>query len=123
MAPAIKRIEKDAEVTYCFTVPLRKKNVFYRLANGLSFAVSSVCSLRKAGKIDIVLTTTPPALISMAGWVMAKIKHARLVYDVRDIWPGCRFGDGGNLPRTASIIKYSAISGILCCAMQIWSRR
>ena len=87
MAPAIKRIEKDAEVTYCFTVPLRKKNVFYRLANGLSFAVSSVCSLRKAGKIDIVLTTAPPALISMAGWVMAKIKHARLVYDVRDIWP------------------------------------
>lgn len=87
MAPAIKGIEKDAEVTYCFTVPLRKKNVFYRLANGLSFAVSSVCSLRKAGKIDIVLTTAPPALISMAGWVMAKIKHARLVYDVRDIWP------------------------------------
>lgn len=87
MAPAIKRIEKDTEVTYCFTVPLRKKNVFYRLANGLSFAVSSVCSLRKAGKIDIVLTTAPPALISMAGWVMAKIKHARLVYDVRDIWP------------------------------------
>lgn len=87
MAPAIKGIEKDAEVTYCFTVPLRKKNVFYRLANGLSFAVSSVCSLRKAGKIDIVLTTAPPALISMAGWVMAKLKHARLVYDVRDIWP------------------------------------
>lgn len=87
MAPAIKGIEKDVEVTYCFTVPLRKKNVFYRMANGLSFAVSSVCSLRKAGKIDIVLTTTPPALISMAGWVMAKIKHARLVYDVRDIWP------------------------------------
>lgn len=87
MAPAIKGIEKDAEVTYCFTVPLRTKNVFYRLANGLSFAVSSVCSLRKAGKIDIVLTTAPPALISMAGWVMAKIKHARLVYDVRDIWP------------------------------------
>lgn len=87
MAPAIKGIEKEAEVTYCFTVPLRKKNVFYRLANGLSFAVSSVCSLRKVGKIDIVLTTAPPALISMAGWVMAKIKHARLVYDVRDIWP------------------------------------
>lgn len=87
MAPAMKGIEKDAEVTYCFTVPLKKKNVFYRLANGMSFAVSSVCNLRKAGKIDIVLTTTPPALISMAGWVMAKIKHARLVYDVRDIWP------------------------------------
>lgn len=87
MAPSIKGIEKDTEVTYCLTVPLQKKNAFYRLANGLSFAVSSVCNLRKAGKIDIVLTTTPPALISMAGYVMAKIKHAKLVYDVRDIWP------------------------------------
>lgn len=87
LAPAIKGIEKNPEVTYCFTVPLKKKNVFYRLANGMSFAISSVFALRKTGKIDIVLTTTPPALISMSGWVMAKIKRARLVYDVRDIWP------------------------------------
>ncbi len=87
MAPDIKGNARDPEVTYCPAIPLRKKNVFYRLANGISFAISSICSLRKAGRIDIVLTTTPPALISPAGWLMAKIKHARLVYDVRDIWP------------------------------------
>lgn len=87
MAPDIKGIEKDPEVTYCRTIPLKKKNVFYRLANGASFAISSMCGLRKAGEIDIVITTTPPALISMAGWIMAKVKHAKLVYDVRDIWP------------------------------------
>lgn len=87
MAPDIQGITKDAEVTYCRAIPLKKKTVFYRLANGGSFAVSSVCGLRKTGKIDVVVTTTPPALISMAGWVMAKIKRAKLVYDVRDIWP------------------------------------
>lgn len=87
MAPDVKEIEKDPEITYCHTIPMKKKNVFYRLANGASFALSSVCGLRKTGKIDIVITTTPPALISMAGWIMARIKHARLVYDVRDIWP------------------------------------
>lgn len=87
MAPDIKGNARDPEVTYCPAIPLRKKNVFYRLANGISFAISSICSLRKAGRIDIVITTTPPALISPAGWLMAKIKHARLVYDVRDIWP------------------------------------
>lgn len=87
LAPDIKGINKDPEVVYCPTIPLRKKNVFYRLANGISFALSSICSLGKAGKTDIVITTTPPALISMSGWLMAKIKRARLVYDVRDIWP------------------------------------
>lgn len=87
MAPDMKGITKDPEVTYCPTIPLRKKNVFYRLANSAGFAVSSMCKLRKTGKIDIVITTSPPALISLAGWFMAKIKHARLVYDVRDIWP------------------------------------
>lgn len=87
MAPDIKGIVKDPEVTYCRTIPLKKKNSFYRLANGLSFALSSVLSLRKTGKIAVVITTAPPALISMAGWAIAKIKHARLIYDVRDIWP------------------------------------
>ena len=87
MAPAVRGLEKDPEVTYCPTIPLKKKNVFYRLANAASFAVSSVCRLGRTGKVDVVLTTAPPALISMAGWAMAKIKHARLVYDVRDIWP------------------------------------
>lgn len=35
----------------------------------------------------MVITTTPPALISPFGWLIAKFKHAKLVYDVRDIWP------------------------------------
>ncbi len=87
LAPDIKGIAREPEVVYCPAIPLRKKNTFYRLANGISLALSSICSLGKAGKIDIVVTTTPPALISMAGWLMAKIKRAKLVYDVRDIWP------------------------------------
>ena len=35
----------------------------------------------------VVLTTSPPVLISQAGWLIAKMKGAKLVYDVRDIWP------------------------------------
>lgn len=87
MAPDIQGIAKEPEIIYCRTIPLKKKTPFYRLANGISFALSSVLALGKAGKTDIVITTTPPALISMAGWIMARIKRAGLVYDVRDIWP------------------------------------
>lgn len=87
MAPDIRGIARSPGVVYCPTVPMRRKTAFYRLANGVSFAVSSVCKLGKVGKLDIVVTTTPPALVSMAGWLMARIKRAKLVYDVRDIWP------------------------------------
>lgn len=87
MAPYVQGIKKEPEITYCRTIPLKKKNIFYRLMNSVGFAISSIYELRKTGKIDIVITTTPPALVSMAGWVIAKAKHAKLVYDVRDIWP------------------------------------
>ena len=39
------------------------------------------------GKVDVVITTSPPPLISIPGWIIAKIKGAKLIYDVRDIWP------------------------------------
>lgn len=86
-APDTKGVVHNPEVTYCRTIPLKRKTVFYRMANSVSFAFTSLGALWKAGKIDIVITTTPPALVSMAGWAMAKMKRAKLVYDVRDIWP------------------------------------
>lgn len=86
-APGTEGAILEPGVTYCKTIPLKKKTVFYRMANSVSFAFTSIWALRKTGRVDIVITTTPPALVSMAGWVMAKMKRAKLVYDVRDIWP------------------------------------
>lgn len=78
---------KSADTIYCRNVPLKKKSSVYRLLNGLSFAVSGVLASGAAGKVDVVLTTSPPPLISVSGWMIAKLKGAKLIYDVRDIWP------------------------------------
>lgn len=75
------------DAIYCATIPLKKKTSLYRALNQLSFAVTSVFGSIKAGKADVVLTTSPPILISMFGWLIAKVKDAKLIYDVRDIWP------------------------------------
>lgn len=72
---------------YCPTVKMKKKTAMLRMLNQLSFACTSLIYSHKAGKADIVLTTSPPALISISGWIIAKAKGAKLVYDVRDIWP------------------------------------
>lgn len=78
---------RQAGVIYAPTLKMRKKTTIMRLLSNLSFAVSSVfCSLG-AGRFDVVITTSPPPLISISGWLIAKLKRAKLVYDVRDIWP------------------------------------
>ena len=88
MAPRFKNTVTKAENTvYCPTIELKKKTTLLRMLNQLSFAFSSILLCKKAGKADVVLTTSPPVLISMAGWFIAKVKKAKLVYDVRDIWP------------------------------------
>lgn len=74
-------------VIFAPTIRMRKKTALMRLVNNISFAVTSVLASFAAGSADIVITTSPPPLVSLSGWLIAKLKRARLVYDVRDIWP------------------------------------
>ena len=88
MAPDYRTTDaEEKDIVYCPTIEMKKKTTAMRMLNQLSFAFSSVLCSGRAGKADVVLTTSPPALISMAGWLIAKLKGAKLVYDVRDIWP------------------------------------
>lgn len=74
-------------VRVCPSIKLKKKTTWMRMLHQVSYIFSSFFSAIGVGKVDIVLTTSPPALIGVAGWLIAKIKRAKLVYDVRDIWP------------------------------------
>ena len=55
--------------------------------NQVSFGVTSFFKSFHTGKTDVVITSSPPILIGPFAWLIARIKHAVLVYDVRDIWP------------------------------------
>ena len=78
---------RPEKVLYAPTIRMRKKTNVMRLLNNLSFGITSVFTAIRAGKADVVITTSPPPLVSFGGWLIAKCKHAKLVYDVRDIWP------------------------------------
>lgn len=79
--------KRDEKVLYAAAIKMTKKTAIMRLFNNLSFAINSIFMAVKIGKIDVVITTSPPPLISFSGWLIAKMKGAKLVYDVRDIWP------------------------------------
>ena len=88
LAPRLDEKQKSCgDIYYCPTFPLKKKSTINRLLNSMGFAVSSLIVSFCLGKADIVITTAPPPLISPFGWAIARLKRAKLVYDVRDIWP------------------------------------
>jgi glycosyltransferase involved in cell wall biosynthesis len=89
IAPREKAKQKVKNIKYlpCPMLAQNKKSGIMRLISQLSFAICSLFVSLKAGKADVVITTTPPALISPAGWLISKFKRAFLIYDVRDIWP------------------------------------
>lgn len=80
-------VERPERILYAPSIRMKKKTAVMRLLNNLSFGVTSVFTALRAGRTDVVITTSPPPLISVAGWLIAKYKGAKLVYDVRDIWP------------------------------------
>ena len=74
-------------IIYSPAIRMKKKTTLMRMLNNLTFGITSVFSAIGAGKADVVITTSPPPLVSIPGRIIAKCKGAKLVYDVRDIWP------------------------------------
>ncbi len=88
LAPTYQNVPEDVEdVIYCKAPPLTSKSSLNRLINQIGIGFATFFASFRVGKTDVVITTSPPALISPFGWLIAKVKKAKLVYDVRDIWP------------------------------------
>lgn len=59
-----------------------------RTLGHLSFMVSSVLfSLRRSGRADVVVVSSPTLFSAIAAWVFSRVKRAPLVLEVRDLWP------------------------------------
>jgi glycosyltransferase involved in cell wall biosynthesis len=54
----------------------------------LSFMVSSVLlGGWAAGRADVVVVSSPTFFSILSGWVLARLRRARFVVEVRDLWP------------------------------------
>ncbi|MCS3826470.1 glycosyltransferase involved in cell wall biosynthesis [Salinibacter ruber] len=75
-------------VTYTWVYTDPEKNFLKRLSFYLSFMVMAVVgALRTKGDFDVVLASSPPLFVGLSGWLAARLKDAKFVFDVRDIWP------------------------------------
>jgi glycosyltransferase involved in cell wall biosynthesis len=64
------------------------KSLIARLLNYFSFVFSSIIvGFIKLKKSDIILCESPPLFLGISAWVLCKLKGAKLVFNVSDLWP------------------------------------
>jgi colanic acid biosynthesis glycosyl transferase WcaI len=66
-----------------------KKSRLRRMGLYMSFAVSSLFAalLLVRARWDAVIATSPPLFVGLVGVIVAKLKRAPLLFEVRDPWP------------------------------------
>jgi glycosyltransferase involved in cell wall biosynthesis len=66
----------------------KSKGIFKRLLNYFSFVKSSAwVGLLKLGKFDFIICESPPLFLGMTAYFLKKIKRAKLIFNVSDLWP------------------------------------
>lgn len=90
--------EKPDYVTFFETYPLRDKTLMNRLKNNFGGRRASIKAANCMGDFDVVVCTTPPLLLLTSAMAIARQKHAKLVWDVRDVWPDVAYEMGSFKP-------------------------
>ena len=63
------------------------KSFIHRILAFFSFMLSSFWLGLKVKQVDIVWGTSPPIFQGVTAWVLARLKGARFLFEVRDLWP------------------------------------
>jgi glycosyltransferase involved in cell wall biosynthesis len=69
-------------------IPSKSTSLIHRLVSYLSFCISSlIIGLWKIGNMDFIFTESPPLFLGYTGLILSKIKRARWIMNVSDLWP------------------------------------
>ena len=87
---AIRRRERRAGYqvvrTWLYAAPAT--SIARKTVSQLSFMVTSVLlGWRASGKADAVVVSSPTFFSIASAWLLARLKRARLVVEIRDLWP------------------------------------
>ncbi len=70
-----------------YTYPALHRSFFHRILSFLSFMVSSFLVGMAVRKVDLVWGTSPPIFQGITAWLVARLKGAPFLFEVRDLWP------------------------------------
>lgn len=94
------------------TVPYRG-NTWLRMLNMASYAVMVVLAEIGRPSPDVVVGSSVHPFAALAGWVIAKLRGATFMFEVRDIWPQTLIDIGAMSPRSSGARLLYAIEAFL----------
>jgi len=71
----------------CYTYDALHRSFVHRVLSFLSFMVSSFLTSLMVRNVDLVWGTSPPIFQGATAWLVARLKRARFLFEVRDLWP------------------------------------
>lgn len=83
----VKEAVDGLTVVRTFVPRTNRKGLKNQLLMYFGFMFSSILGSFLTSEADIVFCSSPPLPAGIAGWLIAKLKGARFVFDVRDLWP------------------------------------
>ncbi len=85
-----QRVEKDGDsitIHRVATYSRLHQNFVQRVISFFSFMVSSFIKGLHIDHIDLVWGTSPPIFQGFTAWLLARLKGAKFLFEVRDLWP------------------------------------
>ena len=82
-----EREGNEVEILRARVYSAHHKSFFHRMLAFFSFMFSSFWIGLGVKKVDLVWGTSPPIFQSVTAWTLARLKGARFLFEVRDLWP------------------------------------
>lgn len=83
-----KEMLNNLEIHRAWIYVSRSKAVISRLLNYFSFVISAFfVGLFKIKKQDVLMVESPPLFLGITAYLLAKLKGAKMVFNVSDLWP------------------------------------
>ena len=85
----VDRQDPQAGITIlrCYTYSAFHKSFVHRIFSFLSFMLSSFWVGLGVKGVDLVWGTSPPIFQGITAWLLARLKRAPFLFEVRDLWP------------------------------------
>lgn len=76
------------KVTRTWIYPTQSARTARRLTNYFSFMLSSaIIGTLAVGRSDFLMVESPPLFLGLPGYWLSRLKRARLIFNVSDLWP------------------------------------
>ncbi len=95
----------EVRILRAYTYRALHKSFVHRVFAFFSFMASSFWSGLGVRNVDVVWGTSPPIFQGVTAWALARLKRAKFLFEVRDLWP--QFAIAVGVLKSPLLIKLS----------------